>query len=167
MLATRELWEWLRNWENLVEYTEEDDLHYEIVFPSDEPPDTNVLIFCVKGKNQHSLDKMNDFTSQVYDKFAIQVELGDRKYSYSQPFFISKTTFNSPEYQFETLEPFFSRIKLKTTKKIYLEKELVILRATVMNPYINSMKLFANQNIIKEFVLELHKAARSISSIKK
>jgi hypothetical protein len=40
-----------------------------------------------------------------------------------------------------------------------MEKGLLILRATVMNPYITAIRQNTKQNLIKEFVWEIHKAA--------
>ncbi len=159
MLATRELYEWLRNWKTILKNIEQDGVNHEFVLPSLEPPDTNVLIFCVKEITHASLERMNNFTERVHESFAISVEHGERKYSYAQPFFLSKTTLMQPEYSFETFAKFFEKIEISEARVAYKKNGLVVLRATVMNPYIYSTKNLTYQNLIHEFVVQLHQAS--------
>jgi hypothetical protein len=58
------------------------------------------------------------------------------------------------------VKEFFGRCELAADgHKSYKDEGVVILRATVMNPYLYPMKRFAGQNIVKEFVDELARAA--------
>ncbi|MBN8641220.1 MAG: hypothetical protein J0L86_05340 [Flavobacteriales bacterium] len=161
LLATRELYEWLITWEKIYSETGENEkLLYEFkTFGT--VPDTNVLVFAIKSKMNDTIKGMNELTESVYNNFSIQAELGAKDHSYSQSFFISKTKMDESHYSFESFKTFFENCNLKSAKKDYLDNGLLILRATLMNPYISSIRRNTNQNLIKEFVLELHKAANS------
>lgn len=52
--------------------------------------------------------------------------------------------------------------KYENRQKEYETNGLVVLRATIMNPYIATIRRETNQNLIKEFVWELHKCANRI-----
>lgn len=159
LLAARELYEWLTRWGTIMKENRK-DTDYEFVPLTAIHPDTNVVIFTVRKRTSSYLHTMNTLTKAVYERFAIQTELGEREYSYSQPFFISKTTMNESEYSYESVRSFFERCDLAVdSQKSYHEQGLVVLRATVMNPYLYPMKRFAGQNIVKEFIEELALAA--------
>jgi len=159
LLAAREMYEWLTRWGTIMSDNRR-DTDYEFIPLTEFQPDINVVIFTVRKRTSSHLETMNKLTKAVYEKFAIQTELGEREYSYSQPFFISKTIIGEPEYPFDTVKRFFDRCQLGAdVQKDYREGGVVVLRATVMNPYIYPMKRFAGQNIIKEFVDELALAA--------
>ena len=160
LLAARELYEWLIHWNRII--TEGIiDRDYQIIPIIKGPPDTNIVIFAVKKRTSTLLRKMNQLTKLVYDHFTIQAEFGDKKYSYAQPFFLSKTACQEPEYLCEMLSPFFDRCGLRNYVPAYKEDGLVILRATIMNPYIHPLRLLDVQNVIREFIIELDKAASS------
>lgn len=165
ILATRELYEWLKNWKKITNLVKDDSIYYNFKLLSSQLPDTNLVIFTIKPVSENSLNKMNQLTKAVYDHFTIQAELGDKEYSYSQPFFLSKTTFSYPEYEYETLEAFFAEAfpdgNLSRIKKEYKKDGLLVLRATLMNPYIIAANKINKQNFIKEFILEMHKAANN------
>lgn len=168
LLAARELYEWLAHWNKIII-----DSDYEFVPLTSCTPDTNVVIFSVRKKTSSSLRIMNRLTKLIYEHFTIQVELGEGEYSYSQPFFLSKTYFREPEYPFDTLSEFYNRCKLFEQRskddiiKEYKEDGLVVLRATVMNPYLYPMKKFAIQNLLKQFMQELSKVANeSVNKLK-
>lgn len=159
LLAARELYEWLTRWGTIMKDNRK-DTDYEFVPLTAIHPDSNVVIFTVRKRTSSHLSTMNNLTKAVYDRFAIQTELGEREYSYSQPFFISKTTMSEPEYSYDALKAFFERCELTVdSQQSYREEGVVVLRATVMNPYIFPMKRFAGQNIVKEFIDELATAA--------
>jgi len=158
LLAARELYEWLTRWGTIMKENRQ-DTDYEFVPLTPLQPDTNVVIFSVRKRTSSHLATMNKLTAAVYERFAIQTELGEREYSYSQPFFISKTTVSEPEYPFDTVRDFLVRCGFESDPRDYRKAGVVLLRATVMNPYIYPMKRFAGQNIIKEFVSELAFAA--------
>lgn len=159
LLAARELYEWLTHWDRIMDRNNVDrDFTFIPITPI--PPDTNIVLFVVKKRTSSSLSLMNKLTRAVYQEFSIQAELGDREYSYSQPFFLSRTTCQKPEYPTLVLQDFFSRSNTSNAVRDYGREGLEVLRATVMNPYINPMKSVARQNLIQEFMLELSDAAR-------
>jgi glutamate/tyrosine decarboxylase-like PLP-dependent enzyme len=158
MIAARELFEWLFTWDKIVKK----GLHIDALFEFKTfgaVPDTNVVVFAIKSKMDPTLEGMNQLTQTVYNYFAIQAELGENEHSYSQSFFISKTKMDNIYYKFEAFKPFFEGCGIQNAENDYLEKGLIILRATVMNPYITAIRQNTNQNLIKEFVWELHKTA--------
>jgi glutamate/tyrosine decarboxylase-like PLP-dependent enzyme len=159
LLAAREIYEWLNSWNKFAEKALGKNLLYEFM-TFGAIPDTNVVVFIIKDKNNETIEGINKLTEQVYNYFSIQAELGAKRHSYSQPFFISKTKMEQNYYNFDSFEDFFNNCDLRDAKKDYIEKGLVILRATIMNPYITSIRQNTDQNLIKEFVMELHKAAQ-------
>jgi len=159
LLAARELYEWIVHWKRIM-YHNRADIDFDCIPLTLSPPDTNIVIFCVKKKTSNSLSKMNELSKSVYEHFTIQSELGEREYSYSQPFFLSKTTFQEPYYSFDTVKPIlekhFSKKVLDQLLQSYKVEGLTVLRATVMNPYINLTRKISDQNVIKEFMQELY-----------
>ena len=125
-------------------------------------PDTNLVTLTVSPKIFCSLSNMNKLTTRVYDNFSIQAELGERAHSYSQPFFLSKTTMFSSHYPVGMLKPFFQRAGLsKSVAQQYQRDGMVVLRATVMNPYLSAARQLVDQDFCKLFVTELVKAAEA------
>lgn len=166
LIASRELYEWLIHWDKIMSFNRQDP-DYQFIPLTLFPPDTNVVIFGIRRKASNSLIKMNELTKKVYEAFTIQSELGENQYSYGQAFFLSKTEFQEPAYPFEnTLKPLFNKYFPDHLDRVYNEykKEgLVVLRATLMNPYIWMMRNMSNQNFIKEFIQELSKVAEKSS----
>ncbi len=162
LLAARELYEWLIHWPAALRHNKE-DVDYQFVPLTTQVPDTNVVIFAVKKRTSNSLAQMNALTQLVYERFAIQAELGEREYSYSQPFFLSKTTFERPSYPFETLRPvlsrFFEKSHMGQVCNEYNQHGLTVLRATVMNPYISFLNKHMDQHMLSELMCELATAA--------
>ncbi|MCD9185339.1 MAG: pyridoxal-dependent decarboxylase [Pyrinomonadaceae bacterium] len=160
LLAARELYEWLNSWNKFAEKALGKNLLYEFT-TFGAVPDTNVVVFAIKDKNNETINGINKLTEQVYNYFTIQAELGDKQHSYSQPFFISKTKMEHNYYNFDSFEGFFNDCNLRSAKREYIEKGLTVLRATIMNPYISSIRQKTDQNLVKEFIIELHKASQS------
>lgn len=162
LLSARELYEWLIHWEKISERNKSDK-DYQYLPLTINPPDTNVVIFSIKKKTSNSLSKMNRLTELVYEHFTIQTELGEREYSYAQPFFLSKTTFEEPIYPFNSLRKFFEMYFSKTyTEKLhetYKTEGLKVLRASVMNPYIAITNDLQEHSILRDFMGELSNAA--------
>lgn len=157
ILAARELYEWLVHWQKIAAETAT-DVDYLFIPLTMQPPDTNIVIFAVKKKTSNSLLKMNQLTQDVYEHFTIQAELGEREYSYAQPFFLSKTKFREPRYPFAALKPLFSHYFEGQLDRVYSEYKsngLTVLRATVMNPYLWLARVVSHQLTVKEFVKEL------------
>jgi len=121
--------------------------------------DTNIIVFVIRRKNNHSISVMNNLTNNVYEEFTILEELGEREYSYSQQFFLSKTKFSKPDYPFSTLENFFKMSGITSSKEAameeYKKEGLTVIRATVMNPYLFAIEKSTGQSLIDEFILKL------------
>lgn len=164
IIAARELYEWIFTWKKIYKDSGiQDDLRYEFkTFSS--IPDTNVFVFVLKEVSNTTLKGMNELTTKVYENFSIQAEQGSKKHSYSQSFFLSKTRMDCEHYNYEVFKDMFKKwgINMRTAKKEYETNGLVVLRATIMNPYIATIRRETNQNLIKEFVWELHKCANRI-----
>jgi glutamate/tyrosine decarboxylase-like PLP-dependent enzyme len=167
VLAARSLYEWLIQWNFWCrQIGKEPD--YDFIPLTPQRPDTNLVTFIVKPKTKFSITKTNLLTSQVYETFTIQAELGEREYSYSQPFFLSNTKMRQIDYPASTLEPLFARCQFNDKAVMeYHNEGLVVLRATVMNPYIIASNQLVGQDFIQIFIEELDKAAtNAFSSIK-
>ena len=123
----------------------------------------NVVVFAIKPKNSApTLENMNNLTNKVYKKYSLQVELGNRQYSYGQPFFLSNTTFSHPFYSYTALSNFFKRCGVKCTQEDYETQGLTVLRATLMNPYLWAYKEYKNLDLVREFMLNLHNEIKKI-----
>lgn len=164
LLATKELYTWMIRWKDILKEVKEDTDYEFLPVSGFIPPDLNVFVFTVKSKKYSSLQEMNTLTKMVYDKFSIQVELGDKKYSYSQPFFLSKSPCKCPNYNFEAFSDFFNNKKnnFNVSKEDYEKEGLLVLRATLMNPYIYAYEKYKNVNLIEDFMTNLHRAANEL-----
>lgn len=161
ILAARELHEWIFTWQKIYKESGiQEDLRYEFKTFT-RIPNTNVFVFVIKGLANSSLKGMNELTTKVYENFSIQAEQGSKKYSYSQSFFLSKTTMTDEHYKYDVFKKLFKKwgINMNTAKEEYEANGLIVLRATIMNPYIATIRRTTKQNLIRDFVWELHKCA--------
>ena len=169
IIAARELHEWIFTWKKIYKDSGiQDDLRYD--FKTFSPiPDTNVFVFVVKEVSDTTLKGLNELTTKVYENFSIQAEQGSKKHSYSQSFFLSKTKMDDEHYDYDVFKKIFQNwgINMKTAKREYEKNGLVVLRATIMNPYIATIRRTTGQNLLKEFVWELHKCANEICNTNK
>lgn len=158
ILAARELYEWLQHWEKINRANDKDSLFKFLSF-TDYPPDTNIVIFSVTRKASRSLERLNRITDKVYETFSIQAELGEREYSYSQPFFLSRTRFEEPYYSFKGLEQFFAKADIRDARSEYSRRGISVLRATVMNPFLTPLRERKVQYLLRDFVEDLARAS--------
>jgi glutamate/tyrosine decarboxylase-like PLP-dependent enzyme len=158
LLGARAFHEWLTHWDKVAMATGV-ETSYRLVTLSDLPPQTNLVVFAIAPRRQPALQAMNEATALVRNRFTIQVELGDRQYSYTQPFFLSSTTMSAPRYSFAAMRPFLERAGVETTEAEYRKTGVVMLRATLMNPYLLAILLDDAQPLLQEFMRELHAAA--------
>jgi len=168
ILAARDMYEWLKQWHDIAAQSTH-GVDYQFVPLAPDPPDTNLVTFMVKKQTSPSLEDMNKLTAQVYNSFTIQSELGEREYSYSQPFFLSKTVMRHHEYPVDLFSKpdrdlkgrtLFARCNLgRMARRDYKEHGMVVLRATVMNPYLTPLHDLAIQDMARTFVEELAVAA--------
>lgn len=153
LLAARELHEWLVHWEDACAANDM-EVPYTIVPLVSRPPDTNLICFTVKPKGSASLIDMNEVTKQVYEDFTIEAELGDKDYSYSQRFFLSRTRVAPPEYPASAVADFLDRAGVR--KQGYPSHGVFVLRATLMNPYLYlSAEKGREPDYLLEFMREL------------
>jgi glutamate/tyrosine decarboxylase-like PLP-dependent enzyme len=160
LLGARELYERLVHWEpgcraNRVE------TRCEFLPITGPPPDTNIVCFVVKIKGDRSLARMNALGEKVYRHFTIEAELGEREYAYAQPFFLSRTRFQAPQYSPHSVAGLLGRAEVDPEE--YPAHGIFILRATVMSPYI----VFAaetghRQDLLADFVETLAKTAEAV-----
>lgn len=160
LLAARELCERLIHWEQVCRANRV-ETRYQFVPVTAPPPDTNVVCFVVKDKASRSLEQMNAIGEAVYGRFTIQAELGDRDYSYSQPFFLSRTRFHMPQYSQHSVSYLLEQAEVEPSE--YPERGIFALRATVMSPYIVLAEETGHrQSLLAEFVEALAKVADEV-----
>jgi glutamate/tyrosine decarboxylase-like PLP-dependent enzyme len=133
LLAARELYERLVHWERSCQVNRV-PARFEFVPVAGLPPDTNIVCFVIKEKHSRSLKRMNALAEAVYGHLTIQAETGDRGYSYSQPFFLSRTRFHLPNYSEHSVAGLLERADVDAAE--YPAEGIFVLRATVMTPYI-------------------------------
>lgn len=161
VLAAKALYEWLAKWGSMHAKTGT-DIDYEFVPLTDRGPDTNIVTFTVKKRTSGSLAAMNALSEAVYRQFTIEAELGDNEYSYSQPFFLSRTLHEISTYTSDELAPFAERSGLRSDwRGEYADKGLVVLRASVMNPYLTPLRELGKDDLIGNFVRAMAGVAES------
>jgi len=159
VIAAKALYEWLSQWANMHLKIEK-DIDYEFIPLTDRGPDTNLVTFTVKKRTATHLREMNQLTEAVYREFTIESELGETEYSYSQPFFLSRTVHLNSVYSDDELQPFATRAKLASKwRQEYSEVGLTVLRATVMNPYLTPLRELGRDDLIRTFVEGLARAS--------
>ncbi|HET8547103.1 MAG TPA: pyridoxal-dependent decarboxylase [Bryobacteraceae bacterium] len=158
LLAARYLHYWITRWTSMQEQTSAKP-RYQFIPLTPDFPDTNIVAFAVGHKTPVSLAAMNALTMAVYADFTIETELGEREYSYRQAFFLSKTVLRPAEYPAEVLADFLQRSGLTCSCEEYAREGLVVLRAAVMNPYLQASRTLAVQDFVHDFVRELAASA--------
>lgn len=160
LLAARELYERLVHWEQSAKANREQTA-YQFVPITAPPPDTNMVCFVIKEKQSRSLARMNALTEAVYKRLTIQAELGERGYSYLQPFFISRTRFHVPNYSPHSVADLLERAEADPEE--YPREGIFVLRATVMTPYITlAAETGHKQTLLAEFMETLAGLAEEV-----
>ncbi len=157
-LAARELYEWLAHWPQIAKALER-PTSFDLVVCSPKVPDTNLVVFTVKDRESSSLVEMNRVTEAVYRRLSIQAELGDRSYSYTQPFFVSHTPFRPPGYSLDALRGFLGRAGIEDADTAYPAEGIWVLRASLMSPYITALRHQGAQRVLRDFMVELMRVA--------
>lgn len=146
-----------------------DRLAQALELPADHPPctfsllyapDTNVLCFIafpaarVSGRvvrTDITLEDLNILNQKVYARLSLRHQPGyrgmARVYSYSQPFFVSRTWITASQYRLSSVETILDELGISHAD--YLEQGLFVLRSTVMNPL-----LMQATALDKDYVLE-------------
>jgi glutamate/tyrosine decarboxylase-like PLP-dependent enzyme len=160
LLAARELYERLAHWEQSAKANREQTT-CQFVPVTIPPPDTNIVCFVIRIKGSRSLARMNALGEAVYKKFTIEAELGDREYSYAQPFFVSRTRFHSPQYSEHSVADLLERADADAAE--YPEHGIFVLRATVMSPYlVLAAETGHKQDLLADFVEALAATAEAV-----
>jgi glutamate/tyrosine decarboxylase-like PLP-dependent enzyme len=161
LLAARTLYEWIARWENFLK-SQGEEAHYRLITLTTDPPDTNIVTFVVQPKESPALQDMNALTTDVYERFSIQAELGARQHSYSQPYFLSHSSMNAPIYPFASVRGLLDRCAIREARTAYAEHGVVILRAAVMNPYLHALQRLGVTDVLRDFMTELHQATERV-----
>ncbi len=161
--AARELYERLVHWDQSCRANHEETA-YQFVTLTAPPPDTNMLCFVAKERGNPSLAAMNALNQRIYERFTISQEHGEREYSYSQPFFLSRTWLHLPQYTAHGVADFLERAGIDA--ETYPAEGIFVIRATVMSPYIVlAAESNHKQQLLAEFVEVLAEiAAREIGA---
>lgn len=123
-------------------------------------PDTNVICFLafpaarVGGKVVRTdicLKDLNELNQKVYSRLSLRHQPAyrgmSRVYSYSQPFFVSRTWITPAQYRLSSVQEILDDFGLDHDD--YLRQGLFVLRSTVMNPL-----LLQAASLGKDYVLE-------------
>lgn len=132
LLAARELYERLVHWDTGCRANGEDP-SFRFVPITGMPPDMNVVCFLAVEKGNPSVKRANELNRWIYERFTIDTAHGEGHYSYSQPFFLSRTEIFPPAYPAGAMIPLLERAGLDPQQ--YAAEGLFLLRATVMSPY--------------------------------
>lgn len=159
--AARLLHQYLEDWDTWRNPGEKGPFRYALYSP--EAPDTNIVIFAVAPDGCRNLREFNEINNEIYRRFSILAEHGNRSFSYMQRYFLSKTDFKATSYPLDRLFPFFQRAGIAPSQEEYAKAGVVVLRATVMNPYLRPMLQPGPQgtkkDLLFEFVTELEREA--------
>jgi len=131
-------------------------------------PDTNVVCFIALPqtmsngkliKKDTSLKNLNILNREIYEKLSIKNNGKNHKMPYLQDFFVSRTTFESSQYSFDSIKEILWKYGID--KKAYEQEGLFVMRSTVMNPrYYDAER--QQMNYLKDFVTYLHKCTREV-----
>lgn len=170
LLAARTLWTYLQKhaqWaETFSRFAERDPQDNPCAFEPLYEPDTNVVCFVARpaarvgGKLRStdlSLKELNNLNQEVYARLSLQTKPTyrgmTRAYSYSQPFFVSRTWITPEQYHPDSVKELLERLGVEVEE--YKENGLFVLRSTVMNPLLLEAQK-QGKDYILEFLLYLH-----------
>ena len=176
LLAARTFWYYLTEharWaDDLAEYLGQPKSAPKAVFCPINEPDTNVVCFVVfpaarvdgvLHRTDTTLERLNQLNQAVYSKLSLQQRPTyrgmTRAYSYSQPFFVSRTWISPDQYQSGSVRTILQRFGL--SEKEYNEQGLFVLRSTVMNPLLLKAQEQGTDYLL-EFLLYLHTVASEV-----
>ena len=161
LLAAREFYERIVHWEAASRAN--GDAHaWRFVPISALPPDTNVVCFLIQRSPAAGLAATNALNRRVYEAFTITAQSDERTYSYSQPFFLSRTVFVPSSYSAAAIGPLLDRAGIDPSE--YRGQDLFVLRATIMSPYhVLAAETGHRQALLAEFVERL--AAKASAAV--
>jgi hypothetical protein len=160
LLAARELYERLVHWDRRSRANRTRS-RFQFIPVTGQPPDTNIVCFLIKARGSPSLTRMNAVGEAVYRHFTIHAGTREQDYIYTQPFFLSRTRFERPQYSFHSVEDLLRRAKVDAAE--YPERGIFVLRATVMSPYIVlNAETGHKQSYLADFMDELARTAERV-----
>ena len=118
------------------------------------PPDTNIVCFLVQRNTPAGLKDTNALNRRIYEAFTIGAHGDSRIYSYSQPFFLSRTVFTpSKGYSATAIGSIPGSARALMPANIAHRENLFVLRATIMSPYhVLAAESGHRQALLAEFV---------------
>lgn len=176
--SARQLYSWLREWDRIereVFCPEGSEPSFRfVIWTADDrgepaPPDTNLVIFGVVPTVEPTFARYVHLTEAVYKKFSIAAERGEHQHSYSQPFFVSRTEFAADSYPPGALSATarnagivdFDEQYKKTAAGGGAERGVIVLRSTVMNPYLFGLQTAGRADLIRDLVVAMAEVARA------
>ena len=154
LLAAREFYERLIHAEGAAR-ANGIPLPYRLLPISGQMPDTNIVCFLVQPEPGRGLAFTNALNQKLYENFTLAGRDADRTYSYSQPFFLSRTTFEQSSYHAAAMSELFARAGIDPVE--YRMHGLFVLRATLMSPYhVLAAESGHGKSLIEEFFECLH-----------
>ena len=149
LLTAREFYERLVHWDAAARTCGE-ALPYRLLPLTSMPPDTNIVCFLVTERGPVSLARTNALNRRIYESFT----LGEHDYSYSQPFFLSRTIFEPASYSSSAVTPVLEHARIDPAE--YHQDGLFLLRATWMSPYhLLASETGHRQSLLAEFMEKL------------
>lgn len=121
------------------------------------PPDSNILCYAFRPRQQTTLAAINHLNDTLFEHFSLRPE--QRRQVYSHSFFISRTVLSASHYREETVRPFLER--LGVTTEDYRQHGVVLLRSTLMNPWLSETRRHGRDFLV-QLVAELYEKAASI-----
>lgn len=153
LLAAREFYERLIHADT--------ELAYRLVPIAAQPPDTSIVCFFVQPEPACGLAFTNALNRKLYENFTLAGRDADRTYSYSQPFFLSRTTFEQSSYHAAAMADLFARAVIDPAD--YRMHGLFVLRATLMSPYhVLAAESGHGKSLIEEFFECLHQKTMAL-----
>lgn len=161
--ASRLLYHYLKNWDDYRDLQTTKG-KFRFVPYSPNAPDTNIVAFAVLPEEEDlDLARFNKVNNEIYRKFSILAEHGNRTHSYMQRFFLSRTEFKHEKYPFEFINSFMMENNITCSREEYESSGITVLRATVMNPYLTAMREFnKDDDLLFDFVAELELEAMRV-----
>lgn len=121
------------------------------------PPESNILCYAFRPRSGADLAGLNRLNGRLYEHFSLRPEQHSQVYTHS--FFVSRTVLSSRHYRPETVRPFLDR--LGVTPADYEAQGIVLLRSTLMNPWLSQTRLQGHDYLV-QLVSELYQQAEQL-----
>lgn len=151
-----------------AEATGQPDAAHPFTFVPFFEPDTNIVCFLVRplhhagdGRLEESdiaLRWINRLNRAIYARASISDVKDEAHNPASQPFYVSRTTFEHRQYTYASIRPVLARMKVACSEEEYMREGIFVLRSTVMNPWYARAE-HAGMDYLYNFVKFLHRVA--------